>query len=209
MYERNSSALAPNATFRRESGFSSAKDESDTNGMVRQAFNREYLQRLTDGDPETERHFTDYFGALVRIKLRTRFRSEEMIEDIRQETFLRVLTALRLKHGLESPENLGAFVNSVCSNLLLERYRVQSRNQSAELNPEDGPPNADSALVTGARKQQLRQVLEDLSEKDRELLRMVFCCDVDRAEICQRFHVDAQYLRVLIHRATARFKEVC
>ena len=47
-----------------------------------------------------------------------------MIEDIRQETFLRVLVTLRRKHGLEHPERLGAFVNSVCNNVFLEYLLV-------------------------------------------------------------------------------------
>jgi RNA polymerase sigma-70 factor (ECF subfamily) len=50
---------------------------------------------LKDGDPETERHFTTYFGDLLLIKLRARLRNTQTIEDIRQETFLRVLSTLK------------------------------------------------------------------------------------------------------------------
>jgi RNA polymerase sigma-70 factor (ECF subfamily) len=50
-------------------------------------------------------------------------------------------------------------------------------------------------------------VLEELPAKDRELLRMVFYEDVDRAQICRSFRVDREYLRVLMHRAKTRFRE--
>jgi len=167
------------------------------------------VKRLKDADPETERHFTAYFGELLLIKLRARLRSVQAVEDLRQETLLRVLTALRLKQSLQSPESLGAFVNSVCNNLLLEWSRSQSRGQPTAFEHfelRDEQMNAESALVTEERKQQVRRVLEELPQKDRELLRLIFCHDVDKAEICRRFRVDREYLRVLVHRAKARFR---
>jgi len=45
------------------------------------AFDAAYLERLRAGDPATERHFAEYFGALVRLKLRRRLRSAHLIED--------------------------------------------------------------------------------------------------------------------------------
>jgi len=168
------------------------------------------VQRLRDGDPETEQHFTAYFGELLLLKLRSRLPSAEAVQDVRQEVFLRVLTALRLKHNLRSPESLGAFVNSVCKNLLREWYRFQSRMQptpSDYFERPDEHTSIESALITEERKQQVRRVLEGLHEKDRELLRLIFYNDLDKAEICQRFGVDREYLRVLVHRAKERFKK--
>ena len=72
------------------------------------AFDASYLERLQRGDAGTERHFASYFGELIRLKLRARVRSRDSIEDIRQETFLRVLTLVRAKDGIRQPERLGA-----------------------------------------------------------------------------------------------------
>src|SRR5947209_12896415 len=58
-------------------------------------FDPNYVQRLREGDPETERHFIAYFAPLLLIKLRTKIRSAVLIEDIRQETFLRTIRAVR------------------------------------------------------------------------------------------------------------------
>src|SRR5216683_4619712 len=63
--------------------------------LERHAFDQSYVTRLTNGDAETERHFTRYFGDLLAIKLRARLRSSHLVEDARQETFLRVLNVLR------------------------------------------------------------------------------------------------------------------
>src|SRR5947207_12927032 len=91
------------------------------------SFDGDYVRRLIAEDPETERHFTEYFGDLLSLKLRSRLRSAALVEDARQETFVRVLTALKKKGSLATPESLGAFVNAVCNNVLFETYRSNAR----------------------------------------------------------------------------------
>ena len=87
------------------------------------AFDAPYLERLQRGDSITERHFVDYFGELIRIKLRSRLASREAVEDVRQETFARVLALIRANE-IRDPERLGALVNSVCNHVLLEHYQI-------------------------------------------------------------------------------------
>ena len=104
------------------------------------AFDADYVRRLIAEDPETERHFTAYFGDLLSLKLRSRLRSAAQVEDARQETFVRVLTALKKKGTLDSPESLGAFVNAVCNNVLLETYRSSGRADSSTTNATNRRP---------------------------------------------------------------------
>ena len=59
-------------------------------------------------------------------------RSPAQVEDARQETFFRVLKALRQPGGIQSPGGFGAFVNSVCNNVLFEMYRSHSRTTPLE-----------------------------------------------------------------------------
>src|SRR5277367_2979786 len=91
------------------------------------AFDQAYLERLRAGDFRTEQHFASYFDALIQIKLRSRGRSPEDVEDIRQETFSRVFKALRSEGGIREPEKLGAYVNSICNNVRNEFYRSGQR----------------------------------------------------------------------------------
>ena len=92
--------------------------------MQFQAFDAPYVERLRSGDFRTQEHFVAYFSELIQLKLRARLRSPQAIEDVRQETFVRVFAALRSPGGIRQPERLGAFVNSICNNVLLEHYRV-------------------------------------------------------------------------------------
>src|ERR1039458_111847 len=52
------------------------------------------------------------------------------------------------------------------------------------------------------------EVLDQLSERDRRLLREVFLEERDKDEVCRDFGVDREYLRVLLHRAKQSFKSV-
>jgi RNA polymerase sigma-70 factor, ECF subfamily len=172
------------------------------------SFDQEYLHRLKDGDSETQRHFTRYFGELLSIKLRNRVRSPHLIEEVRQETFLRVLLIVR-RDGIDHPERLGAFVNSVCNNVVREMFRSESRSaQMPETAPDvvDEGPSPETILFSRQRKSQVWKILESLPEKDRDLLRQVFLEERDKDEICRAFDVDREYLRVLLHRAKARFR---
>jgi len=52
----------------------------------------------------------------------------------------------------------------------------------------------------------VREILLDLSVRDRGLLKAVFLDERDRDEVCVEFGVDREYLRVLLHRAKQEFK---
>ena len=170
-------------------------------------FDADYLQRLASGDADIERHFSAYFGDLLQLKLRVRIRSAHLIEDICQETLLRVLQVVR-KRGVEHPERFGAFVSAVCNNVLMEQVRAEAKHDRAdpESDPADESIDLDAPLVNQQRMRQVESVLAELQEKDRDLLRLFFLEERDRSELCRRYQVSEEYLRVLLHRAKARFK---
>jgi len=177
--------------------------------LERKVFDQDYVNRLTEGDPETEGHFTQYFGALLLIKLRGRLRSPQLVEDARQETFLRVLNVLRNKGGVQHPERLGAFVNSVCEHVLSELFRAGSRFQQVPENavePADETANAESYCLSEERKNIIRRVMITLAKPDQQILRKVFLEEQDKDEICKEMGIDRDYLRVRVHRALSRFR---
>jgi RNA polymerase sigma-70 factor, ECF subfamily len=174
-----------------------------------QSFDEAYVERLQAGDFRTQEHFVAYFSELIQLKLRSRLNSPQAIEDVRQETFTRVFTALR-DGKIRQPDRLGAFVNSMCNNVLLEHYRSSSRDDSLddEEQPEIPAANVDvlGAIANKQMAEKIREILEELPERDRRLLREVFLEERDKDEVCAGFGVDREYLRVLLHRAKLSFK---
>ena len=185
---------------------------TDTRGKLLQfhSFDEAYVERLRAGDFRTQEHFRVYFTALIQVKLRSRLQSREAIEDVRQETFARFYVALR-EEKIVHPERLGSFINSVCNNVLLEHYRTTARHGSLDDDDErkefPSPVLDPLARLTAQEIQQkVREILDQLPERDRRLLREVFLEERNKDEVCRDFGVDREYLRVLLHRAKQSFK---
>jgi RNA polymerase sigma-70 factor (ECF subfamily) len=175
------------------------------------AFDASYVEKLRAGDSHIEGHFVNYFSELIRLKLRSRLNTREAIEDVRQETFMRVLVLLRGEGGLRQPDRLGPFVNSVCNHVLLEHYRSKKKVEAAideetETTVAGKEPSALSLLETKDTERVVRQILHELSDRDRRLLQSVLLEERDKDEVCAELGISREYLRVLLHRAKQSFK---
>jgi RNA polymerase sigma-70 factor (ECF subfamily) len=175
------------------------------------AFDATYLERLQSGDARTGQHFTAYFSELIKLKLRSRLQSRDAIEDVRQETFARVFALVRAKDGIKHPERLGALVNSVCNNVLLEHYRSNRRTDSRIDEEPEGDMVAEGVSASGRlevddAERVVRTILSGLPERDRRLLQSVLLEERDKDEVCAELGLSREYLRVLVHRAKQAFK---
>ena len=175
------------------------------------AFDKAYLERLRNGDPATEHHFFVYFEKLLHIKLRSRTISSDRIEDLKQETFIRVIAAVRKEGVVRQPERFGAFVNSICNNVLLEYYRTFGKNQQIDETHQDIPDKVldlEGMMVSRQFSERVQKIVAALPARDRDLLRAVFLEERDKDAVCRDIGVDRDYLRVLLHRAKDKFKAV-
>lgn len=175
------------------------------------SFDKSYVDRLRAGEPSTEQHFVAYFGQILGIMLRARYLPPERVDDVRQETFARVLATLRRDGGVRQPERFGAFVNAICKNVLRENSRYLYRNQALQLDQLESPaPNKivdlERELISQETKEKVRRILAEMKPRDRELLRALFLEEKDKDEICREFGVEREYLRVLLYRAKVRFR---
>jgi RNA polymerase sigma-70 factor, ECF subfamily len=188
-----------------------ARSPQRSTGIVFHSFDEQYVQSLRGGDPVVERHFVLYFSELITIKLRARRLAPSIVDDLRQETFLRVLGALRKEHGLEQPQRLGAFVNSVCNNVYLEflrRREFHSLDEPEAAEPVSSAAGADALLASQESTRMVAEVLSEMTPRDRSLLRMVLLEECDKDDVCHQLQVTRDHLRVLLHRAKARFREI-
>jgi RNA polymerase sigma-70 factor (ECF subfamily) len=181
---------------------SSFRRPSEAGGAARITFDQQYVQNLAAGHPATQQHFVGYFTPMLWMKIRARRRSCECADDIIQDTFVRVSAALR-RDSVRNPECLGAFVNSVCNNVLLEYYRRNRRFVPFDdkVEPVDQRAAGDAIFEADEKKELLRRVLDRLSARDRDLLRRLFLEEHDPDSICKQYRVTREYLRVLVHRA--------
>lgn len=172
------------------------------------SFDENYLRLLAASDNATQGHFVTYFTKLLRIKLRSRKLAQAEIDDVYQETLLRVLLAVR-NGEVRQPERLGPYVNAVCNNVLFEKYRDITRNHHVDLDSVDVPDAAadlELGMIAKEKAKMVHKTLSKLPARDRKILQAVFQ-GRDKDELCRELGIDRSYLRVLTHRAITNFKE--
>jgi RNA polymerase sigma factor (sigma-70 family) len=114
---------------------------------------------------------------LLLIKLKQRLRSCDQLEDLRQEVFLRVFRSLRQGTGLRRPECLGAYVGSICNNVVLEYLREKSKAERWDERVEeqrDPGTGVERELVNEEQSRQMRNLMNRMTSKDRFLICAIF-----------------------------------
>jgi RNA polymerase sigma-70 factor (ECF subfamily) len=174
-----------------------------------QVFNAAYINALRQGDPETEAHFVNYFSPILMRKLRRNLRSTDRAEDLRQETFLRVLAAVRSGRNVRKPERFDIYVMGVCTHVLHESWRQERR--SAVLQPLDVDlpgdfPSAYALLLAQETRRDVKRVLSRLDKSEQSILQDVLMDELEKDDVCRRYGVNRNYLRVLLYRAKKEFR---
>jgi len=91
-------------------------------------------------------------------------------------------------------------------------YPVYVENGEVIIDHETEQDFADTVIdIVGAvaarqMEEKVREILDEMPERDRRLIRAVFIEERDKDEVCREFGVDRDYLRVLLHRAKQTFK---
>jgi len=173
-------------------------------------FDDDYLERLRREDYWTQKHFVAYFSKLLHLKLKSRLRSRQDVEDVQQIIFARFFHNLRKENGIRDAKCLGSYVNSICNNVLLEHYRQRVPDQIDDPIANSIPDpsrNALDTVVDEEAKRIVREILDSLPERDQRILREIFLEERDKDEICKDYGVSRNYLRVLVLRAKNKFRE--
>jgi RNA polymerase sigma-70 factor (ECF subfamily) len=189
----------------------SSRSKSYPGAQPDRLFDGAYLIALRDHNQEVESHLVNALARPLWVKLHSRLRSPQLIEDARQETFLRVFVYFRSGKTLQNPASLPGFVLSVCNNVCHEFLRSHTRQDQMpinEMDPLDRGENPEQRVVTEERKQLVANILNHLSTKDRQVLKRVFLDEADKDEVCHELGIDRDYLRLVVHRAKLRFRAV-
>jgi len=161
-----------------------------------------------------ESHESDNQPAVERLRLKLRYKvlyhvghGCPDVDDIVQESLLRFLRAEQ-RQSIRNTAELGAFLNGVCRNVILEYRRRTRREPMADPDipiPDPGSrPEADVLEMRDA----IDHSLAELAERDRSILRDLYLEGKDKEEICaERGMTDAQF-RVVLFRAKERFRRL-
>jgi len=127
------------------------------------------------------------------------------VDDLVQETLVRFFRAEQ-RRLIRNTEELGAFLNGVCRNVILE-YRRRTRREPT-LDPDT--PIPDAGIRPEADVLEMRDAidngLKELAERDRMVLRSLYLEGKDKEAICRDWGMTDAQFRVVLFRAKARFR---
>lgn len=147
-----------------------------------------------------------------RLKLRTKVRYHVGVacpdlEDLVHETLVRFLRFAK-EDRIRNPDNVGAFLNGVCNNVILEYRRRLWREEPYE--PEFREDRR--ATAPDAELMEVRQAIEiglaQLSHRDRAILRSFYLEERSKKEICEVLGLTDPQFRVTLFRAKERFRTI-
>jgi len=146
--------------------------------------------------------YRSIFPDLVRF-LHRKVWDEERARDLAQEAFVRALR--------EEPEKPRPFLFAVAANLARDEARtvIRRKRHLALLQgglTEEAPANPESDLVRAETGQRLREALEELSERDREVL-LLWDGGMSYAEIAAETGLAAGAVGTTLARARKRLVE--
>ena len=129
--------------------------------------------------------------------------------EIRQKTLLQVLVNLHRGGTIEAPERFAAYVIGVFRNKVREEIRDRIKHpQSPEIEPEGTGRTAEDEFITARNKERTSAVLREMSARDRRILQLIYLEEAEREEASRELGVDRETLRVCLHRAAQRFREL-
>jgi RNA polymerase sigma factor (sigma-70 family) len=172
-------------------------------------FDAEYLQRLKNRDPEIQEDFYSYFNPRLKMQLRGRSLPAAVIQDVIQETFVQVLTAVK-NDRVHTPAAFGGYVSAVCRNVFPQYSRNLAKNVDVtEIDIPDPAVDLEISILLRERQDQIERVLKDLRKKDRDVLYARVYCQLTFEEMSVLFGATPDHLRLVLHRALKKFAKAC
>jgi RNA polymerase sigma-70 factor (ECF subfamily) len=127
------------------------------------------------------------------------------VDDVVQETLVRFFRAEQ-RQTIRNTEELGAFLNGVCRNVILEHRRRIKREPPAD----PDMPIPDVGVRPEAEVLEMRDSIDnglrELAERDRMILRSLYLEGKDKEAICKEWGMSDAQFRVVLFRAKGRFR---
>jgi len=164
------------------------------------------LAQNIQSDASAEELFNKYSARVYYLALR-QLRSSADAEDVRAETFLRVVRAVQNRQ-VRSPDALGSFVLGTARNVILELLRAPHRLKHDHEVPDLPSAPQDSGAVDEEVVRAIETVIRRLKPRERDFLRLHYYADLGKEEIARRIGVDAERVRLIKHRSLKSFREI-
>lgn len=172
----------------------------------------ELVSCIQQGRPEAMERLYAIFGKGIRYYL-TRQLGAQDIDDKIHDTFIITINAIR-RGDLREPERLMGFVRTIVRRIVASHITrlIDERREHSDVdeNPAlvDTRVNPEADIIRDERVLIMREVLSEISPRDREILTRFYLYEQSQEEICRDMELSDTQFRLLKSRAKARFGEL-
>jgi RNA polymerase sigma-70 factor (ECF subfamily) len=176
---------------------------------VATSLDSEIVASIGLGDSAAESALYEKYSGRIYFLALSELHSREDAEDVRAETFLRALQALR-QNQLQLPGSLGPFLVGIALNVIRELVRRRSKTQTLDEEQLDysADRSLESAFLDAEASRALKEAARELKPREREFLRLHYYEELPKAEIASVLGVKEERLRLIKSRTLKRFREI-
>jgi RNA polymerase sigma-70 factor (ECF subfamily) len=170
------------------------------------------VDRIRGGKTDGMEELYQLFSKGIRFYLCRQLGPQELDDKV-HDTFVVVVLAIR-RGELREPERLMGFVRTIVRRQVAAHIDkvVHSRREQAEFDSTvrvaDPRGNPEETAIFRERIGLIRQVLAELSDRDREILTRFYVDEESQEQICSEMGLTETQFRLLKSRAKARFGEL-
>src|SRR5688572_14570503 len=168
----------------------------------------ELVSNVEQGDKQAENALYEKYSNRLYFLALSELHSREDAEDVRAETFIRVLLALR-QGKLRKPESLPSFIVGIALNVIREWRRQRPGTESLtdrEVHP-SSTASPETVFLDQEVSRAVAETVQQLKPRDREFLRMYYYEELSRPEIARALGIKEERLRLIKSRALKKFRE--
>lgn len=170
---------------------------------------RELVSKVEEGDQFAESALYEKYSNRLYFLALSELHSREDAEDVRAETFARVLLALRAGK-LRKPDSLSSFIVGISLNVIREFRRQRSGTEPIEDHELKlvGDASPEKAFLDQEASRSIEEVAKQLKPREREFLRMYYYDELPKQEIARVLGIKEERLRLIKSRALQKFREI-
>jgi RNA polymerase sigma-70 factor, ECF subfamily len=199
---------------------SSAAQAVERDIPLHELTDEQLFQRYTDGDERVFRVLVDRYEPRIQGFLRKRLNDEERVEDLTQDTFLRIH---RARESYDPSRKFSTWIHTIANNLLKNEFRNRSRRREttfSDLRPETSPAGTPARPVEfeargadperEAYRSELREAIDTAIERMDEHHRVPFVMreveDLSYEEIAEAIGIPVGTVKSRLNRARNAFR---
>ena len=179
---------------------------------ISQARWTQLVARIREGNQAGLTELYNLFSKGIRFQFCRQLGPQDL-DDRVHDTFLVIVQAIRAGE-LRDPERLLGFIRTVVRRHVAAHidHRIHNRREQVDLEcgvtVPDSHPDPESRVINDQHVQFMKGVLDDLNEKDREVLVLFYLKEQTQDEICEAMLLSETQFRLLKSRAKQRFSDL-